>query len=141
MVTNTFQVFTDKNIEPMELANLMASVSWGAENAYDREAIRQSLSAYLFIAHCRESTGLLIGYVSAFSDGAFSTFVGELVVRPEFQRNGIGTQLLSLVVERYSDIPVYATPFEDTQEFFLERGFRVPKCAMFVVSKRNALPA
>ena len=141
MLTNTFQVFANKNIEPMELANLMASVSWGAESDYDSQAIRQSLSAYSFIAHCRDSTGLLIGYVSAFSDGAFSTFVGELVVRPEFQRNGIGTQLLGLVVEQYSGIPIYATPFEDTQEFFLERGFQVPKRAMFVVSKRNALPA
>jgi GNAT superfamily N-acetyltransferase len=141
MVKNNLQVFTDKNIEPTEFANLMASVGWGTESAYDNQAIERSLSAYPFIAHCRDSAGLLIGYVSAFSDGAFSTFVGELVVRPEFQHNGIGTELLRLVVERYSGIPVYATPFEDGQEFFLERGFRVPKRAMSVVSKRNALPA
>lgn len=141
MVNNTFQVFTDKNIQSMEIANLMASVGWGVEDAYDNQAIGESLSTYPFIAHCRDSAGLLIGYVSAFSDGAFSTFVGELVVRPEFQRKGIGTELLRLVVERYSGIPIYATPFEDTREFFLEQGFRVPKRAMSVVSKRDALPA
>jgi ribosomal protein S18 acetylase RimI-like enzyme len=119
----------------------MSSVGWGTESAYDDQAIEQSLSAYPFIAHCRDSAGALIGYVSAFSDGAFSTFVGELVVHPEFQRNGIGTELLRLVVERYSGVPIYATPFEDVQEFFLERGFRIPKRTMSVVSQRNGLPA
>lgn len=141
MVNNTFQILTDNNIEPSELANLMASVGWSAESDYDNQVIEQSLASYPFIAHCRDSRGFLIGYVSAFSDGAFSTVVGELVVRPEFQRNGIGSELLRLVVERYSGIPVYAMPFEDVQEFFLTRGFRVPKRAMSVVSKRNALPA
>ena len=141
MIKNTFQIFTDKNIQPMELANLMASVGWGNESAYADQAIARSLSTYPFIAYCRDSAGLLIGYLSAFSDGAFSTFVGELAVRPEFQRNGIGTELLRLVVERYSGIPVYATPFEDAQQFFLERGFRVPRRAMSVVAKHSALSA
>ncbi|MEQ1558550.1 MAG: GNAT family N-acetyltransferase [Methyloglobulus sp.] len=140
MVKN-FQIFIDKNIEAKELVSLMASVGWGDESNYDNQAVERSLSAYPFIAHCRDSAGLLVGYVSAFSDGAFSTFVGELVVRPEFQHNGIGTELLRLVVDKYSGVPVYATPFEDVQQFFLERGFRIPKRAMSVVSSRNALPA
>lgn len=109
------------------------------ETAYKKQAIEKSISAYPFIAHCRDSNGLLIAYVSAFSDGAFPTFVGELVVRPEFQHIGIGTALLKLVVEHYSEIPVYATPFEDTQQFFLQRGFRIPKRTMAVVSMRNGL--
>ena len=57
MIKNTFQIFTDKNIKPTEFASLMSSVGWGTESAYDDQAIEQSLSAYPFIAHCRDSAG------------------------------------------------------------------------------------
>jgi hypothetical protein len=33
---NTHQILSNKNIEPMELANLMASVGWGLETAYKK---------------------------------------------------------------------------------------------------------
>lgn len=134
----TLKILTDKNIAAGELANLFASVGWGAEADYDAEAVERSLSAYPIIAHCRDSDGLLVGYVSAFTDGAFSTFVGELVVRPTHQRRGIGSALLTLVSEKCRGVAVYATPFQDTETFFLDRGFRVPKRQMSVVSMRNA---
>lgn len=138
MSTFAFEIHTDKKIAPTEFANLMASVGWGDEADYDPAIVQRSISAYPIVAYCRDSNGVLVGYVSAFTDGAFSTFVGELVVRPAFQRKGIGSALLALVVEQCHGIPIYATPFEDTQEFFLERGFRIPKRVMSVVSMRNA---
>jgi len=135
---SSFEIFTDRNIAAGELANLMVSVGWGTENDYDAKAIERSLSAYPIIAYCRDSSGLLIGYVSAFTDGAFSTFIGELAVRPTYQRRGIGSALLALVTEKCRGVPIYATPFEDAETFFLDRGFRVPKRLMSVVSMQNA---
>ena len=134
-----FKILTDKEIEPYELANLMASVCWGGETDYPPEILLRSIAAYPLVAHCRDANGLLVGYVTAFSDGAFSTFIGELVVRPQFQRKGIGSALLALVVEKFRGVPIYGTPFEDSRDFFLERGFRVPKRAMAVVSMRNTV--
>ncbi len=133
-----FEFNMDKSIEPSELANLMASVGWGNEQDYQPEEILRSMAAYPLVAHCRDENGLLIGYVSAFTDGAFSTFIGELIVRPQFQRRGIGSVLLELIAEKCRGIPIYGTPFEDTRDFFLERGFRVPKRAMSVVAMSNA---
>ena len=133
-----FEIHTDKNIEPSELANLVASVGWGDETDLKPEILLRSIAAYPLVAHCRDASGLLVGYVSAFTDGAFSSFIGELVVRPQFQRRGIGSALLALIVEKCRGVPIYGTPFEDTRDFFLERGFRVPKRAMSVVSMRNA---
>jgi GNAT superfamily N-acetyltransferase len=135
---SSFEIFSNKNIKPAEFANLMASVGWGNESDYDDTRIETSLSAYPIIAHCRNADGLLIGYVSAFTDGAFSTFVGELVVRPSYQRQGIGSALLKLVTERCRGIPIYATPFQDTEAFFRDRGFRVPKRLMSALSMHNA---
>lgn len=133
-----FEIFTNKDIAPAELANLMVSVGWGDETDYDSEAVRRSIAAYSHVAHCRDANGTLVAYISAFSDGAFSVFVGELIVRPEFQGMGIGSALLAHIVKQCPGIPMYATPFDDTREFFLERGFQIPKRAMSVVSMRNA---
>lgn len=133
-----FEIFSDKNLAPAEIANLMAAVGWGKEAQYDCKEIEKSLLAYPIIAYCREVDGLLVGYVSAFTDGAFSTFLGELLVRPSHQHRGIGSTLLAHVVERCRGVPIYATPFQDAEAFFLEKGFSVPKRLMSVVSMRNA---
>jgi len=133
-----FAICEDKNIESHELANLFASVGWGDDPDYQPEIISRSIAAYPLVAYCRDSNGLLISYVSAFTDGAFSTFIGELVVRPQFQRKGIGSAMLELIVKKCRGVPIYGTPFEDDQSFFLKRGFRVSKRAMSVVSMRNA---
>lgn len=135
---SAFEIHADKNIAPAELANLLSSVGWGDEADYDPDALRRSVAAYPIVAYCRDAGGGLIGYVSAFSDGAFSTFIGELVVRPDFQRKGIGSALLALVVEKCRDVPIYANPFEHCRDFFLKKGFRIPARAMSVVSMRNA---
>ena len=133
-----FEIHADKNIEPAELANLMASVGWGDEADYQPEMLLRSMAAYPLVAHCRDASGQLVGYVTAFTDGAFSSFIGELVVRPQFQHQGIGSALLELIVEKCRGVPIYGTPFEDTRDFFLARGFQEPKRAMSVVSMRNA---
>ena len=122
---NRFSVFEDRKIAPSELANLMASVGWGDEADYDRELVELSMASYPFIAHVRDLTGKLVGYVSAFSDGAFSTFIGELAVRPEVQHLGLGTELLDRVERHYPGIPVYAHSFADQEGFFAARGYRV----------------
>ncbi|HEX5338517.1 MAG TPA: GNAT family N-acetyltransferase [Gallionella sp.] len=136
--TSGFAIHADKNIAPAELANLLAAVGWGDETDYQPEILLRSMAAYPLVAHCRDASGLLVGYVTAFTDGAFSTFIGELVVRPQFQRRGIGSALLELVVEKCRGVPIYGTPFEDTRDFFLARGFQAPQRAMSVVSMRNA---
>jgi len=117
---------------------LFASVGWGDDADYQADIISRSIAAYPVVAYCRDSNGLLVAYVSAFTDGAFSTFIGELVVRPQFQRQGIGCAMLELIVEKCRGVPIYGTPFNEDQPFFLKRGFRVPKRAMSVVSMLNA---
>ena len=127
MEISSFRIYENKDIAASEFANLMASVGWGAEADYDKLLVERSLRAYPFIAYARDEGGRLVGYVSAFSEGAFSTFIGELVVRPEAQRLGLGTELLKRVESRFPGIPLYAHPFADTEEFFIFRGYQSPE--------------
>ena len=130
-----FAIHTDKRISATEYARLMESVSWGT--GYSDDSIRKSLAAYPFIAHARSNEGELIGFVSAFSDGAFSTLLGELVVHPDSQRKGIGRALLNAVERNYVGVPVYAKPLGSAALFFAACGYREPSVAMRTLFKRN----
>ncbi len=79
---DNFEMFTDKTIMAEELAELMASVGWGVKNHYNLEKIRNSIESYTFVAHIRNGSDKLVAYITSFSDGAFSTFISELVVHP-----------------------------------------------------------
>lgn len=137
MIQNNFQIFTDKQIRPDELAELMESVGWGSKHDYDSDEIKKSIDSYTFVAHIRDSDGQLVAYMSSFSDSAFSTFIGELVVHPTYQGKGLGKELLNIVENKFNGVPIYANPFEPEKEFFIRRGYSEPKRPMVVVSKRN----
>lgn len=131
----TYAIHTDRNISAAEYSALMGAVGWGS--GYSEELVRRSLKAYPFVAYARSPSGLLVGYASAFSDRAFSTMLGELVVHPEVQRQGIGRSLLFAVEVEFPGVPVYVKPLGSAKHFFLACGYRVPAVEMQVLVNRN----
>jgi GNAT superfamily N-acetyltransferase len=131
----SYTILTDKNISATEYSSLMEPIGWGSD--YSEELVQRSLAAYPFIAHARSESGVLWEYVSAFSDRAFSTMLGELVVHPMAQRKGIGHALLSAVENEFTGIPVYVKPLGEAKHFFLACGYRAPIIEMQVLFKRN----
>ncbi len=137
MDVSQIAVRADKDVDPVEFAALLSVVGWGEAADYPAEVVERSLTAFPFVAHARDPHGRLVGYVSAFSDGAFSTFIGELVVHPLVQRHGIGRRLLE-AVEAYSKaVPIYVKPFVYVEGIFLKQGYRHAKRPMSVLFKMN----
>lgn len=137
MANRDIEIVSDRNVAPGEFAELMASVGAGKAEDYSPAAIRRSLVAYPFVAHARDASGRLVGYVSAFCDGAFSTFVGEIAVDPRVQRRGIGRKLLGAVEKYAGGVPVYVLPFADHEEVFLKMGYRRARRPSSVLFKRT----
>jgi predicted N-acetyltransferase YhbS len=48
----------------------------------------------------------VVGYARALSDEAFAVYIADILVRPDMQRQGIGSALFEAVLERYP-IDVY----------------------------------
>lgn len=130
-----YQIHKDKQIAAREYSLLMESVGWGSD--YSDQLVSRSIAAYPFVAHARSETAALLGYVSAFSDRAFSTLIGELVVHPEVGKEGIGRALLTAVEQEFPGVPVYVKPFDTALGFFLACGYRAPAREMRVLFKRN----
>ena len=75
-------------------------------------------------------------YALAFSDGAFTTMLGELIVRPGAQRLGIGRNLIRRVEDEFLGVPVYVKALGDARHFFEACGYRCPPVEMTVMFKR-----
>jgi GNAT superfamily N-acetyltransferase len=117
----------------------MASVGWG--EGYDEISFQRSSCAYPLVVHARSGDGALLGYVSAFSDGAFTTMLGELVVHPRAQRLGIGRALIAAVEAAFPGIPVYVKALGEARRFFEACGYRCPRSEMTVMFKKPPLGA
>lgn len=43
----------------------------------------------------------VVGFVRTMSDGAFAVYIADILVMPEFQRQGIGKMMLKAVLDHY----------------------------------------
>lgn len=132
------KISSDRTVTWQEFAALMASVGWGS--GYDEASFLRSSRAYPLIVNARADNGELVGYASAFSDGAFSTMLGELVVRPDAQGAGTGRALMSAVEAAFPGVPVYVKALGDATRFFEACGYRRPGVEMTVLFKKAGSP-
>ena len=131
----TYSISIDRVITCEEFSELLGSVGWGdAEEA----AFLRSHNAYPLIVTARSSDGLLVGYASAFIDGAFTTMLSKLIVRPGAQRLGIGRSLVQRVEDEFPGVPIYVKALGDARRFFEACGYRRPPVEMTVMFKRPA---
>lgn len=139
-MTRVIHVETDRSFSPGEYAELMAAVHWGDPGEFPAASVTAALQAYHFIGHVRDEAGLLVGYLCAFSDGVFATFVGELVVHPSARGTGVGAALLEAVESAWPGAPVFALGFRDARGFFYRQGYTHPPRPMEVLTKLDTWP-
>lgn len=123
-----------KDIQGHELADLLAAVGWGA---HEPTAMTRAIRAWPATVQARvHGTGALVGYLSAFSDGVSSTLLGELVVHPDFQRQGIATRMLRCLESHWPGVPVTVNALGDARHFFAANGYQTPRAEMAVLFKK-----
>lgn len=112
----------DLNVD--ELLSLYESVGWTSYTAYP-DRLRQAYANSLFVAGAHDG-GRLIGAVRAVGDGVSIVFIQDLLVRPEYQRRGVGTRLMRAVMERYASVYQMELLTDDapgTVAFYRSLGF------------------
>lgn len=67
----------------------------------------------------------LVGLGNALSDGFLVVYYSHLLVLPEYQRRGIGTKLMRLLMERYQDFHQHVLIADDRAVGFYQKcGFQ-----------------
>lgn len=116
----------NNNTSAKEIADLREAVGWNRME----ECYRNPLLTSYFNISCFEKD-LLIGYLDVVCNGVTDAYIQDLMVRPEYQRNGIGTNLMKMAIKKLKDDQIYmiSVVFEERLLSFYKRfGFNLMMC-------------
>lgn len=124
-----------------EILSLYESVGW--TNYTQKPAMLRAAYANSLAILGAYSGGGLTGVVRAVGDGASIVYVQDLIVRPEYQRRGVGKALLHAMLDRYAN--AYQTVLltdnrPETAAFYRACGFGAAAdmgCACFIKINRQ----
>ena len=88
--------------EESEILALYKEVGW--KNYYEKpNMLKQAYNSSLCIMGAYLDSKL-VGIIRVVGDGSSIIYIQDLIVSPLHQRNGIGSLLLSTILENYSDV-------------------------------------
>ena len=78
---------------------LYETTGWNAKGMYSKDDLFRAInnSWYLISVYNNDK---LIGFGRIISDGVYQTFIGDLIVHPDYQQRGIGSNVLNLLIEK-----------------------------------------
>ncbi len=83
-----------QDIDPAEAADLYRELGWGTEKEYSAAKMKRSLENCDIAVAAKNDAGELIGIARALSDFATTTKILDMLIAPEYQRQGIGIRMM-----------------------------------------------
>ena len=123
-----------KDFEPKELQDLFLSVGWSSGHYPEKLVIAMKNSGSVFTVWNNEK---LVGLINTLDDGIMTAYVHYLLINPEYQRKGIGKELVRLVSEKYKDyLRIVLIAYDKEVDFYNRCGFTAgkEKTPMFITS-------
>lgn len=123
-----------KTFKADELKDLFLSVNWSSGHYPEKLVIAMQNSASVYTAWDGDK---LVGLINAMDDGIMTAYVHYLLINPDYQKKGIGPQLINRIKEKYKDyLRVVLIAYDKETEFYKHCGFEVgeEKTPMFITS-------
>ena len=79
-----------------------------------------------------ETTGQVVGFINAISDGVLSAYIPLLEVLPEYQKQGIGTELVRRMLSKLSGLYMVDLLCDKELQPYYERFGMKPITAMMI---------
>ena len=114
---------TSRSFTQSDLQDLFLSVSWSS--GHFPEKLFAAMKNYETVISAWDG-GRLVGLAAAMDDGVMTAYVHYLLVRPEYQRRGIGRRLVELVKDRYRNyLRLMLLSYDAAVPFYESCGFKV----------------
>ena len=135
---NSIVIFADKEIlDPAEVAALYIELGWGTEKEYSVARMKKSLANCDIVVSARNDAGELIGISRALSDFAIETKILDMIIVPEYQRQGIGMQMMKKIESLAKGTNIYFETERKNFVFAEKNGYQKrPGLTVFVKKKR-----
>lgn len=113
---------TSRDFTQSDLQDLFLSVSWSS--GHFPEKLLAAMKNYETVISAWDG-GRLVGLAAAMDDGVMTAYVHYLLVRPEYQRRGIGRRLVELVKDRYRNyLRLMLLSYDAAVPFYESCGFK-----------------
>ena len=86
-----------------EILPLYEAVGWSNYTS-NPTMLQNALEHSLFLISARDEGGNLVGFLRAVGDGYSILYIQDIIVLPEYHRQGIGTQLLRQTLEYFNEV-------------------------------------
>ena len=125
----------NETVSVKALSNLREAVGW---NRMEREYENPLMTSYYHIAVYEEDE--LIGYVDCVSNGVTDAYIQDLMVHPDYQGKGLGTELMNQMIAYLKENRIYiiSVVFEESLKPFYDRfGFSSMLCGQMETYNSN----
>ena len=117
----------DATVSPADIADLRQAVGW---NRMQRDLSDPRLTTTLQL--CAFDENHLIGYAQVISNHVTDAYIQDVMVHPDYQRQGIGTQLMEKLLSRLEEDGIYMVSViygeEALRPFYKRFGFYTMLC-------------
>lgn len=119
---------TDKTFEEHQLKELFESVGWLSAK-YSARLVKALANSDTVISAWDNNQ--LIGLINALDDGELTAYAHYLLINPQYQKMGIGTELLSRLKKRYEGYLylILIAENSDLVAFYKKAGFELEEGA------------
>ena len=126
---NSFKYKYDLIIDKKQLVNLFNSVGWKTAEYPNRLYSAIKNSEYVMSVWNNDE---LIGLISAISDGAINVFITYILVKPEYQKQGVGKIMMNDFCKHFKGYGRRILSTElDKEAYYNKFGFVVDGIVMF----------
>ncbi|AQQ51853.1 GNAT family N-acetyltransferase [Planococcus lenghuensis] len=78
---------------------LYETTGWNSKYGFSQEQLHTAISNSYFMT-CAYDGEQLVGFGRVISDGIYQTFIGDMIVHPDYQQQGIGKSILGSLVDQ-----------------------------------------
>lgn len=125
----------NETVSVKALSNLREAIGW---NRMEREYENPLMTSYYHIAVYEEDE--LIGYVDCVSNGVTDAYIQDLMVHPDYQGKGVGTDLMNKMITHLKEKRIYiiSVVFEECLKPFYDKfGFCHMLCGQMETYSSN----
>lgn len=136
-MANDILIFDDaRKLGPREAADLYIELGWGTRKEYSTARMKRSLANCDVVVFARNGAGELVGIARALTDHAIDTKILDMIIVPEYQRQGVGAAMMKRIESLTKGTSLYCETEKKNFGFVDKCGYKKrPGLTVFV--KKN----